>query len=165
MEHGNHNHNQDHSGHGDHHDHGGHKKSGNISMAVQATLHCLMGCGIGEVAGIIIGRLLGLDTVTTMILAVSLGFVFGLALGIRPLLKGKIGFSKSLKIVLASEGLSILVMESAEVLTEIYTPGVMAAGLDEGIFWLGMLLALSAGFLAAFPVNVYLIGKGVRHCH
>lgn len=82
-----------------------------------------------------------------------------------PLLKAKFSFSKAAKIVLYAEGLSIAVMETAEVIIEVYTPGVMEASLATGIFWAGMLLALIAGFIAAFPVNYYLIGKGVRHQH
>ena len=61
--------------------------------------------------------------------------------------------------------LSIVVMETAEVLVEVYTPGVMEAGLGAPIFWYGMLLALTAGFLAAFPVNYILVGKGIGHHH
>ncbi len=67
--------------------------------------------------------------------------------------------------MLVVEGLSIAVMETAEVLVQIYTPGVMESGLSAPIFWLGMLLALTAGFLAAFPVNYILVGKGMRHHH
>ena len=64
-----------------------------------------------------------------------------------------------------AEGLSIAVMETAEVLAEVYTPGVMNAGLSDGIFWIGMVLALMAGFVAAYPVNYVLVKRGVRHCH
>ncbi len=70
-----------------------------------------------------------------------------------------------MKQVLVAEGLSILVMETAEVLVEVYTPGVMQAGLSSPVFWLGMLLALAAGFAAAYPVNYVLVGRGIRHEH
>ena len=108
---------------------------------------------------------MGLTATVTIVLAVTLGFVFGFALGLIPLLRA--GFSKSgaLKQVLVAEGLSIAVMETAEVLVEVYTPGVMSAGLLSPIFWGGMLLALSAGFVAAWPINYWLVGKGIRHVH
>ena len=116
-------------------------------------------------AGIVIGVALGLTTIVTIVLAVSLGFVFGFALGLIPLLKAGFSTSRAFKQVLAAEGLSIAVMETAEVLVEVYTPGVMQAGLASGLFWGGMLLALAAGFIAAFPVNYILVGKGIRHVH
>ncbi len=100
-----------------------------------------------------------------LILAVSLGFVFGFILGMRPLLKAGFNFKNAFRTVLIAEGLSIAVMETTEVLVEVYTPGVMEAGLTSWIFWAGMLLALTAGFIAAYPVNYYLIGIGIRHQH
>jgi hypothetical protein len=69
------------------------------------------------------------------------------------------------KQVLVAEALSIAVMETAEVLVEVYTPGVMSAGLSSPLFWAGMLLALTAGFVAAFPVNCVLVGMGIRRHH
>ncbi len=134
-------------------------------LAFSATLHCLLGCGIGEVVGVIIGTALVMTNINTLILAVSLGFVFGFILGMRPLLKAGFNLKIAFKTVFIAEGLSIAVMESTEVLVEVYTPGVMEAGLTSWIFWVGMLLALTAGFIAAYPVNYYLIGKGIRHQH
>ena len=134
-------------------------------LAFSATLHCLLGCGIGEIVGMIIGTALVMTNVNTLILAVVLGFVFGFILGLIPLLKAGFSFTKALRTILVAEGLSIVVMETAEVLVEVYTPGVMEAGLTSWIFWAGMLFALTAGFIAAYPVNYYLIGKGIRHQH
>jgi len=141
------------------------KEPSQSKLAFSTTLHCLMGCGIGEVVGVIIGTALLMTTINTMILAVSLGFVFGFILGIRPLLKVGFNFKRAFKTVFIAEGLSIAVMEATEVLVQVYTPGVMEAGLTNWIFWAGMFLALTAGFIAAYPVNYYLIGKGVRHQH
>ena len=138
---------------------------GRVRLSTSATVHCLLGCGLGEVAGIVIGVALGLSTVATIVLAVSLGFVFGFALGLIPLIRAGFSTSWALKQVLVAEGLSIAVMETAEVLVEVYTPGVMSAGLLSPVFWGGMLLALTAGFIAAWPVNYWLVGKGIRHMH
>jgi hypothetical protein len=136
-----------------------------LALAFSATVHCLIGCGIGEVVGMIVSAFLGLDNITSIIVAILLGFVFGLVLGIRPWLKAGYRLSSALVQVLIAEGLSIAVMEAAEAVVEINTPGVMAAHPTEGIFWLGMLLALIAGFAAAFPVNLLLVKRGVRHKH
>ena len=147
------------------HEHSTDPSEGRVRLATSATAHCLAGCGLGEVVGVIIGIAMGLTVVATIVLAVVLGFVFGLALGLIPLLRA--GFSRSwaFKQVLVAEGLSIAVMETAEVLVEVYTPGVMTSGLASPIFWIGMLAALTAGFIAAWPVNYWLVGKGIRHIH
>ncbi len=81
------------------------------------------------------------------------------------MLRADFRFKDAVRQVLVAEGLSIAVMETAEVLVEVYTPGVMNAGLASGLFWGGMLLAMTAGFIAAFPVNYILVGRGIRHVH
>lgn len=134
-------------------------------LAISATVHCLIGCGLGEVAGMIIGTALSFNNTNTIILAVILGFVFGFILGMRPLLIAGFTYKRAFKQVLIAEGLSIAIMETAEVLIEVYTPGVMQAHLHEPIFWLGMVIALIAGFLAAYPVNYYMIKRGAKHQH
>ena len=155
------------------HDHDSHShksqiptsKREQLKLATSATIHCLLGCGLGEVVGVVIGRALAFSIVETLVLAVSLGFVFGFALGLIPLLKARFRLKDAIRQVMIAEGLSIVVMETAEVLIEVYTPGVMAAGLASWLFWGGMLLALIAGFIAAFPVNYVLVGRGIRHVH
>lgn len=153
------------------HSHHAHEKrklparSEKIKLAASATLHCLLGCGLGEVTGVVIGTALGWSNVQTIVLAVSLGFVFGFALGLVPLFRAHFKIKDAVRQVLLAEGLSIAVMETAEVLVEVYTPGVMAAGLSSWLFWGGMLLALTAGFVAAFPINYVLVGRGIRHAH
>ena len=148
----------------DHHHAHGTRSPDNISqlsLAHSATWHCLMGCGLGEVMGVVVGTALGLANVDTLILAVVLGFAFG----IRPLLRAGFDFSRALRQVFIAETLSIVVMEATEVLVQVYTPGVMEAGLVSWTFWAGMGLALAAGYTAAFPVNYVLVGKGIRHVH
>ena len=132
-------------------------------LALSATTHCLTGCGIGEVLGVIIGTALALGMWISIGIGVILGFIFGFLLGMIPLLNSGMTFIQSLKIVFATEFVSIVVMETAQVLIEIYTPGVMTASLSSPIFWGGMLLALTGGFTAAYPVNYYLVKKGIRH--
>jgi len=169
-------HNEDHSIHSHHQmmhkaaDNGKEKHSdkkgqSTFRLAASATLHCLIGCGIGEILGVIIGTAFGLDMITTMVIAVILGFIGGLSLGIVPLLRASFTFKNALKTVIVAEGLSIVVMEAFEVLTQLVIPGVMEAGLTEPIFWFGMIAALAVGFIAALPVNYVMVKKGIRHQH
>ncbi len=101
----------------------------------------------------------------SIVLSVGLGFVFGFALGVRPWLREGYSILQALKAVLIAEGLSIVVMETAEVLTQLYVPGLLDAHLTSGLFWLGMTGALAAGFAAAYPINLWLIRRGVVHKH
>ncbi len=134
-------------------------------LSLSATFHCLLGCGIGEVTGMIISTALGLNNIHSILLSVILGFMAGLALGILPLKKFGFSMRQALNTVLLGEGLSIAVMETSEVLTELAIPGVMTAHLTDAIFWVGMIAALAAGFTAAFPVNYIFIKRGIRHKH
>jgi hypothetical protein len=139
--------------------------TGNFRLAFSATFHCLLGCGLGEVLGMIIGTAFLFSNHATMILAIILGFVGGFGLGIIPLKKAGYSWKAAFKQVFIAEGLSIAVMETTEVLVQVYTPGVMEAGLTDAIFWLGMALGLSAGFITAFPINYIFIKKGFGHRH
>lgn len=134
-------------------------------LALSATWHCLLGCGLGEVTGMIISTIFNFGNTSSIVLALILGFVGGLVLGVGPWLKAGMTTVKAIRQVIYVEGLSIGVMETAEAITEIYTPGVMSAHLGEPIFWIGMILALSAGFLAALPINYLLARRGIRHQH
>ena len=136
-----------------------------FKLALSATVHCLIGCGLGEVLGMVIGTWLHMSNLSTMILAIILGFVLGFAFGIIPLMRAGFAFKRAFRQVLIAEGLSIAVMEAFEVGVQVSTPGVMDAHLNDSIFWIGMLLGLIAGFIAAFPVNYIFVKKGIRHLH
>ena len=144
--------------------HDSHKESDG-KLAAKATLHCLLGCGLGEVGGVIIGVALGLNFFVSIAIGVFLGFVFGYLLGILPLVKSGFSIGEASKITFSTETLSIVVMETAEVLTEIYFPGMMHAGLSDAVFWAGLGSALVMGFAAAYPVNFFLVKRGIRHSH
>ncbi len=133
------------------------------ALAASATLHCLTGCAIGEIVGLMVGTALGLATAATIALAIALAFLFGYALSTLPLVKAGLTFFGALSVVLAADTLSIAVMEIVDNLVMALIPGAMDAGLVNPIFWIGMMLALSAAFVAAFPVNRYLLTKGKGH--
>lgn len=132
-------------------------------MALAATLHCLTGCAIGEIVGLMIGTAVGLSAGWTIVLAVGLAFVFGYALSTLPLVRAGLGLGAALSIVLAADTLSIATMEVVDNLVMAAIPGAMDAGLVNPVFWVGMMIALSVAFLAAYPVNRYLLGRGKGH--
>ena len=133
------------------------------TMAVSATLHCLTGCAIGEIVGLMVGTALGLGNLATIALALGLAFVFGYALSTLPLLRAGLGLGAALGIVLAADTLSIATMELVDNLVVAVIPGAMDAGLVNPVFWLSMMLALTVAFFAAWPVNRYLLARGKGH--
>lgn len=153
------------AGHGPHASHGGHA-AGRFGTAVHATLHCLLGCSIGELTGLAIGVGFGLGTVITLTLAVSLAFVFGLGLAVLPLMR-RHGMSAgvALRTIWFGEVISIAVMELVMNVVDYHIGGVQAGSLLEPVFWIGFAVAVPAGFIAALPVNYWLVGRGLKHCH
>ena len=152
----------DHVGHDGEHDHTG-GDAGLNSMAASATLHCLTGCAIGEILGLMIGTAIGLSTGLTIVLAVGLAFLFGYALSTLPLLNAGLGLGAALSVVLAADTLSIATMEIVDNAVMALIPGAMDAGLVNAVFWLSMMLALSVAYVAAYPVNRYLLARGKGH--
>jgi hypothetical protein len=133
------------------------------SIAANATLHCLTGCAIGEIVGLMIGTAMGLTNTVTIALAIGLAFLFGYTLSTLPLIHAGLGFFPALSVVVAADTMSIVVMEGVDNLAMAVIPGAMDAGLVDPIFWLGMMVALTAAFIAAFPVNRHLIDNGKGH--
>ena len=131
--------------------------------ALSATLHCLTGCAIGEVFGVILGTALGWANLPTIVLAVALAFMFGYAFSISPLLKHGLGWRNALKLALAGDTVSIAVMEITDNGFILLVPGAMNAGLDTVLFWTSLILSLVVAFWAAFPVNRWLIARGKGH--
>lgn len=134
-------------------------------LAFEATTHCLTGCGFGDVLGVIIGTTLKLPYIQNIILGIILGFILGYAFGIYPLVKSGMKLFQPTKIVATTETLSILVMETGEALTEWHFPGLKSAGLTHFRYWAGLIVSLTVGFVIAFPLNWYLVKRGVRHIH
>jgi putative intracellular protease/amidase len=130
--------------------------------AWSATLHCLTGCAIGEVLGMVIGTALGWGNVATIALAVVLAFAFGFGLTLLPLLKA-MGLGSALKLALAADTASITVMEIVDNALMLVIPGAMDAGLGTVLFWASLAFALAVAAIAAFPVNRWLIAQGRGH--
>lgn len=131
--------------------------------AVSATLHCLTGCAIGEVLGIVIGTALGWSNTATVALAVGLAFLFGYALTMRPVLAAGLSFGQALRVALAADTLSITVMEIVDNAFILAIPGAMEAGLASVLFWSTLAAALAIAFVVTVPVNRWLIARGQGH--
>jgi hypothetical protein len=132
-------------------------------LALSATLHCLTGCAIGEVSGMIIGTALGWSDWGTVALAVALAFLFGYSLTSLPLLRGGLALSAVIPIALASDTLSIAIMEVVDNAIMLAIPGAMEAGLGNILFWGSLSVALAVAGFAAFPVNRWLLQRGKGH--
>ena len=131
--------------------------------AMLATAHCLTGCAIGEVLGLAVGTAAGLGNGQTIVLAVALAFVFGYGLTLVPLLRSGMGPRPAVRIALAADTFSIVVMEVVDNAVVLMVPGAMAAGLADGLFWSSLAFALAVAFAAAVPVNRWLIARGRGH--
>jgi hypothetical protein len=131
--------------------------------ALSATIHCLTGCAIGEVLGLVLSTWWGWSNTGNVVLSVSLAFVFGYSLTILPLLRGGLTLRRSLPLALASDTLSIATMEVLDTLIILIVPGAMNAGLGDPLFWGSLAGALFVAFWAAFPVNRALIARGKGH--
>ena len=132
-------------------------------MAISATLHCLTGCAIGEVSGLIIGTVFGLDQHVIFLLAISLAFLFGYTLSALPLLGAGMTLKAALSVVIVADTLSIAVMEVVDNTIMAVVPGAMNASLVNPIFWIMMPISLAVAFCAALPVNKYLLERNKGH--
>jgi hypothetical protein len=131
--------------------------------AVSATLHCLTGCAIGEVAGMVIATALGWSNLPSIVLSVVLAFVFGYSLTIRAVLRSGVVFGTAIGVALASDTVSIAVMELVDNAIVLVVPGAMAAGLGDRLFWASLAGSLVVAFVVTVPVNRWLIGRGKGH--
>jgi len=132
-------------------------------VAFLATVHCLTGCAIGEVLGMIIGTALGWGNVATIVLAVVLAFVFGYSLTMLPLLRAGLALGAAVPLALASDTISIAVMEIVDNAIMLLIPGAMDAGLTNLLFWGSLAVSLLIAGAVAFPVNRWLIVRGKGH--
>jgi hypothetical protein len=133
------------------------------ALSFSATVHCLTGCAIGEVAGLAIGTALGFSNLGTIVLAVALAFFFGYGLTSLPLLRSGMPLGEVVPVAFASDTLSIATMEIVDNLVVLAVPGAMAAGLDSLLFWGSLAFALVVAGLIAWPVNRWLIARGKGH--
>jgi hypothetical protein len=130
---------------------------------VQATVHCLTGCAIGEVLGMVIATALGFGDVASIALAVILAFFFGYALTLGPVLRAGVARRRALRLALASDTVSIATMELVDNAFLLIVPGALAAGLSDALFWWSLAASLAIAFVVTLPVNRALISRGRGH--
>ncbi len=136
-----------------------------LVTSARATLHCLIGCTIGEVIGLMIGVSMGLGVFWTIALAVFLAFVVGLSLAVIPVMRDQgLSLREALSVVWLGEVASITVMEIVMNSVDYAIGGVQAMSVFSPIFWIGLAFAIPAGFLAAWPVNHWLISRHLKAC-
>jgi hypothetical protein len=131
--------------------------------AVSATLHCLTGCATGEVLGMVLATWWGLANVPSIVLSVLLAFFFGYLLTSTSVLRAGAGLRAAVRVALAADTVSILVMEIMDSLVILVVPGAMAAGLADLLFWVSLALSLVVAFVVTVPVNRWMIGRGAGH--
>jgi hypothetical protein len=149
-----------------HDDHASQHAHGDTSLnrsAFQATMHCLTGCAIGEVLGMIIATALVWGNAASIAISVALAFVFGYSLTLGPVLRANVPFRRAAGLTFASDTLSITTMEIVDNAFILFVPGAIAAGLDNVLFWWSLGVSLLVAFVAAFPVNRWLIARGRGH--
>jgi len=132
-------------------------------LAFSATVHCLTGCAIGEVLGMVVGTALGLSNLATIALAIALAFVFGYSLTSLPLLRSGMTLAAVVPLALASDTISISIMEIVDNAIVLAIPGAMAATLGDLGFWASLALALLLAGAAAYPANRWLLARGRGH--
>lgn len=143
-------------------EHGGHA-DGSWRTAITATLHCLTGCAIGEVLGMVLATWWGWSNGPSIALAIVLAFVFGYSLTMRPVLRAGLSLRAALGIAFAADTASIATMEVVDNAFILLVPGAMAAGLLDGLFWGSLAVALVVAFVLTVPVNRALIARGRGH--
>ncbi|MFF7542989.1 DUF4396 domain-containing protein [Streptomyces canus] len=142
--------------------HGGQGRT-SWTTAAKATLHCLTGCAIGEILGMVIGTALGWGNAPTMVLAITLAFVFGYSFTLFAVRRAGLDLKAAIKVALAADTVSIAVMELVDNGIIALTPGAMDAHLSDGLFWSALLGGFAIAFLITTPVNKWMIGRGKGH--
>jgi hypothetical protein len=131
--------------------------------AVSATLHCLTGCAIGEVLGMVLATAFGWGNALSIAVAVVLAFFFGYLLTITPVLRAGVAFPQAVRVAFASDTTSIATMELVDNAFIVIVPGALAAGLTDSLFWWSLLVSLVIAFVVTVPVNRWLIARGRGH--
>ncbi|MGH8456399.1 MAG: DUF4396 domain-containing protein [Stenotrophobium sp.] len=154
-----------HGARGAHAGHAAHAHGSGWGAAASVTVHCLTGCAIGEFIGLAIGVSLGFPVHVTITLAVVLSFISGFALTLLPMLKRGFGFVSAFQTVWLGEVISISVMEIVMNLVDYHMGGMRGVSLASARYWESFALSLVAGYLAAWPVNKWMLSRNMKKCH
>jgi hypothetical protein len=131
--------------------------------AVDATLHCLTGCAIGEILGMVLATALGWGNTASIAVSIVLAFCFGYAVTVGPVVRAGVPPRRAFRLALASDTVSITTMEIVDNGFILLVPGAIAAGLADGLFWWSLIVSLAIAFVLTVPVNRFLIARGRGH--
>jgi Na+/proline symporter len=140
-----------------------HAPNSTTRPAVQATLHCLTGCAIGEILGMVLSAAFGLGNAVSIVVSVLLAFVFGYALTLGPVVAAGVPLRRATRLAIASDTVSIATMELVDNGFILLVPGAITAGLSDDLFWWSLLVSLVIAFVITVPVNRWLIARGRGH--
>jgi hypothetical protein len=140
-----------------------HRKSSLNAVALSATVHCLTGCAIGEVLGMVLSTWWGWGSAASIALSIVLAFFFGYGLTSLPLVRSGMSVPQAAPLAFASDTASITTMEIVDNLFIVVVPGAISAGLGDALFWWSLALGLLIAGAVAFPVNRWLIARGRGH--
>jgi len=143
--------------------HAPHERTDTDGLALAATIHCLTGCGIGEVVGLGGATALGLGNLASLVLGIVLAYAFGYGLTLVPLLRVGMPLLRATLVTLAAETLSITTMEIVDNVVVIAIPGAMDASITDLLFWGSLAVSLALAFVAAYPLNRWLVARGLGH--
>jgi hypothetical protein len=132
-------------------------------QAISATRHCLTGCAIGEVLGMVLSTATHMGNIASVVVSIVLAFVFGYSLSIIPVMRAGLSLRRALGVALAADTVSITSMELADNAFILIVPGAISAGLGTWLFWISLVISLVVAFVVTVPVNRYLIGRGLGH--
>jgi hypothetical protein len=141
----------------------GHASASLTRSAVDATLHCLTGCAIGEILGMVIATALSWGNAASIAASIVLAFFFGYAVTVGPVIRAGVPPRRAFRLALASDTVSITTMEIVDNGFILLVPGAIAAGLSDGLFWWSLILSLAIAFVLTVPVNRLLIARGRGH--
>ena len=144
-------------------EHADHHGSAPTRAAIQATLHCLTGCAIGEILGMVLSAAFGFGNALSILVSVLLAFLFGYALTLRPVIAAGVAPRRAMRLAVASDTVSIATMELVDNAFILLVPGAIAAGLADSLFWWSLLVSLAIAFVLTVPVNRWLIVRGRGH--
>lgn len=140
-----------------------HEAQNLTKQAILATRHCLTGCAIGEILGMVVAAATGLAAMPSVILSIGLAFLFGYGLTLTPILRTGMGLRRAIGLTLAADTASIATMEISDNAFILAVPGAIDATLTSPLFWVSLILSLAVAFVITVPVNRYLIGRGLGH--
>jgi hypothetical protein len=132
-------------------------------LAISATAHCLTGCAIGEILGMVLATWWGWGNFASIVLATVLAFLFGYSLTMGPVLRAGVGLRRAVAVAFAADTVSITVMEIMDNAFILVVPGAIAAGLGDALFWWSLIASLAVAFVITVPVNRWLIARGQGH--